>query len=46
VATQADISGKVADPESSTWEVVARLIQNAFFQAILPGFERELSGDR
>ncbi|MDC4225043.1 MAG: DUF748 domain-containing protein [Candidatus Manganitrophus sp.] len=46
VATQADISGKVEDPESSTWEVMARLIQNAFFQAILPGFEKELSGDR
>ncbi|NKE73695.1 DUF748 domain-containing protein [Nitrospiraceae bacterium HYJII51-Mn-bac16s-1-B09] len=46
VATQADISGKVEDPESSTWEVVVRLIRNAFFQAILPGFEREVSGDR
>ncbi|MDC4224211.1 MAG: DUF748 domain-containing protein [Candidatus Manganitrophus sp.] len=46
VATQADISGKVENPESSTWEVVIRLIRNAFFQAILPGFEREVSGDR
>ncbi len=46
VATQADISGKVEDPESSTWEVVVRLIRNAFFEAILPGFERAVSGDR
>lgn len=32
VATQADISGKVEDPESSTWEVVARLIKTLSFK--------------
>jgi len=46
VATQADISGKIEDPQSSTWEVVVRLIRNAFFEAILPGFEREVSRRR
>lgn len=42
VATKAVISGPTDSPEVSTWEVVLRLIQNAFFKAILPGFE---SGD-
>ncbi len=42
VAMQADISGPLEDPQASTWQVVVTLIQNAFFRAILPGFEREL----
>jgi hypothetical protein len=47
VATQANISGPLDNPQASTWQVVVTLIQNAFFQAILPGFERELGrGDR
>jgi Domain of Unknown Function (DUF748) len=43
VATQADISGPVENPRSSTWQVIGRLIQNAFFRAILPGFDEELA---
>jgi hypothetical protein len=43
VATQADISGPVDNPGSSTWQVIGRLIQNAFFRAILPGFDQELA---
>jgi Domain of Unknown Function (DUF748) len=47
VATKADIAGPLENPQASTWQVVVTLIQNAFFQAILPGFERELGrGDR
>jgi hypothetical protein len=47
VATQADIGGPLDNPQASTWQVVVTLIQNAFFKAILPGFERELGrGDR
>jgi len=42
VATKADIAGPLDNPQASTWQVVVTLIQNAFFQAILPGFEREL----
>ena len=42
VATQADIGGPLDNPQASTWQVVVTLIQNAFFKAILPGFEREL----
>ncbi len=41
VATKAEVAGPVQDPEASTWEVVLRLVQNAFFKAILPGFEGE-----
>ncbi|MGB7949944.1 MAG: DUF748 domain-containing protein, partial [Candidatus Binatia bacterium] len=44
VATQTSISGKIESPETSTWETLLRLIQNAFFKAILPGFEKEISG--
>jgi hypothetical protein len=43
IATRVPIEGDVEGPEASTWETVVRLIQNAFFKAILPGFEREVS---
>jgi hypothetical protein len=43
VATRTEISGSVENPRSSTWQIITRLIQNAFFKAILPGFEREVS---
>lgn len=42
VATRVDISGPVEDPEASTLETILLLIQNGFFNAILPGFEREV----
>ena len=42
VAAKADIAGPVENPQASTWQVLATLIQNAFFKTILPGFEREL----
>lgn len=41
VATRADLSGPIDDPQASTLEVVLRLLQNAFIKAILPGLERE-----
>ncbi|HYS42554.1 MAG TPA: DUF748 domain-containing protein, partial [Geobacteraceae bacterium] len=44
VATKADISGTLEKPHTSTWQVVGQLIKNAFFKAILPGFEKEVSG--
>ena len=37
VATVADISGRLENPQTSTWQVLVNLIQNAFFDAILPG---------
>jgi hypothetical protein len=39
VATKTDISGPIEDPEADTWQVIANLIRNAFFNIILPGFE-------
>ena len=41
VATKATISGPVDNPKVGTLQLVLRLIQNAFFRAILPGFEAE-----
>ena len=43
VATQADISGPVENPNASTLQVIGRLIENAFFRAILPGFDEEIT---
>ncbi len=42
VATETDISGPLDDPDTSTW-IIVNLIRNAFFQAILPGFEQEVN---
>jgi hypothetical protein len=39
-ATVTDLSGPVENPQANTWQIVANLVQNAFFKAILPGFER------
>ena len=41
VATNVPITGELSNPEASAWETVIGLVQNAFFKAILPGFERE-----
>jgi hypothetical protein len=43
VATKVKISGSVDNPKTSTWQTVMNLIQNAFFKAILPGFERQVT---
>jgi hypothetical protein len=40
VATTTDMSGPVENPRANTWEIVLKLIQNAFFEAILPGFKK------
>lgn len=40
VATKAEISGPVENPQAATWDMVLKLIRNAFFEAILPGLER------
>jgi Domain of Unknown Function (DUF748) len=43
VATKADVSGRVDNPNVSAVDVVIRLVQNAFFKAILPGFDVEIA---
>jgi Domain of Unknown Function (DUF748) len=46
VATVADISGSIEDPNTSAWEIAVRLVSNAFIKAILPGFDREVEAFR
>jgi len=46
VATVADLSGTLEDPNTSAWEIAVRLVSNAFVKAILPGFDREVEGAR
>ena len=43
VATKADISGPLKNPKTNTWQVVVELVRNAFFKAILPTFEKEVT---
>lgn len=43
VATETDISGPLEGPSTNTGQIIVNLIRNAFFKAILPGFEREVS---
>ncbi len=39
VATQFDLSGTVENPEAGSLEIILQLVRNAFFDAILPGFQ-------
>ena len=41
VATTVSVSGKLSNPQTSTIETIGGIIQNAFFKAILPGFEQQ-----
>jgi hypothetical protein len=42
VATKTEISGPLENPQTNTWQTVVNLVKNAFFKALLPGFEKEL----
>lgn len=42
VATKTEISGALENPQTNTWQTVVNLVKNAFFKALLPGFEKEL----
>jgi hypothetical protein len=46
VATVADLSGSIDDPDTSIWKIVVRLVSNAFVKAILPGFDRGFEAAR
>lgn len=46
VATKVHISGPVGTANTDTFEAVVGLVRNAFFQAILPGLDRELGRKR
>lgn len=46
VATKVIISGSLENPETSTWQIVTELVKNAFFKAILPNFDKAVTGER
>jgi hypothetical protein len=41
VATRIDVSGKLDNPNVSTWQALMQFVQNGFINAILPGFDRQ-----
>ena len=43
VATKAQVLGRIDNPKVGTVAAVVRLVQNALFKAILPGFDLEVS---
>ncbi len=43
VATKAEVLGRIDNPEVGTVAAAVRLVQNAFFKAILPGFDAEIA---
>lgn len=43
VATVVNLSGRLDDPNSSVWQIIGKMIENAFIRAILPGFDREVA---
>jgi hypothetical protein len=42
-ATKASVSGPLENPNASIIEIFVRLVQNAFFRAILPGLDQEVA---
>lgn len=42
VATRVELSGRLDSPNPSIVDTIAGLVENAFFKAILPGFDAEL----
>lgn len=46
VATRADFEGPVGNPHTSTWQIIGKLLSNAFLKAIVPDFEKVLTGSR
>jgi hypothetical protein len=43
MATKSSISGPLENPDADAWEIITRLIQNAFFKAILPGLDEKIT---
>jgi hypothetical protein len=42
VATRVELSGRLDNPNTSLIATIAGLVENAFFKAILPGFDAQL----
>jgi hypothetical protein len=45
-APKAEVAGALQNPQADTWQALVDLVRQAFFEAILPGFERELGRPR
>jgi hypothetical protein len=43
VATKAEVIGRTDNPKVSTVGALVRIVENAFFKAILPGFDAEIA---
>jgi hypothetical protein len=43
VATKVDISGPINTPNLSAWQAIGQFLGNAFINAIVPGFDREVA---
>ncbi len=43
VATKTRVQGPIDSPRTSTLQIILRLVENAFFRAILPGFDAQLA---
>jgi hypothetical protein len=43
VATQVYLGGSLKSPGISSWQALLQLLENAFFKAILPGFDRQVN---
>lgn len=46
VATVAEVKGPLKNPKTDTFHVLIDLLKNAFFKAILPRFERQVTGGK
>jgi hypothetical protein len=46
VATRVDISGPVNTPNLSAWQAIGQFLANAFVNALVPGFDREVAQAR
>ena len=42
VATRVEVSGELGSTQTSTWQAVVGVLQNAFLKAVLPGFDRQV----
>ena len=45
VASQVSLAGNLKNPSVSTWQAFVEVVRNAFVQAILPGFDRNIGTD-
>ena len=44
VAAKVNISGTLNKPHTSKWQIIGQMIKNAFFKALLPGFDKVVPG--